>query len=62
MQDHWPSTDVFHSVNICVSESECESEGEEGELGEEDELEVVVEGDDSAGISESEGARSVTSP
>jgi len=56
---YWPSTDFFHSVNICVSEPECEGKGEEGELGVEDGLEVVVEGDDNAGISESEGAGSV---
>jgi len=41
-----------------VSQS-CEGKGEEGELGVEDGLEVVVEGDDNAGISESEGAGSV---
>jgi hypothetical protein len=33
--------------------------GAEGELEEEDEPDVVVEGDDGAGISESEGAGSV---
>jgi hypothetical protein len=28
-EDHWPSTDFFHLVSICVSESGCEGEGEE---------------------------------
>jgi hypothetical protein len=49
-EDLWSSTDSFHSVNICVmeSESECGSELEE------DELLLLLEGDDDAGISESE--------
>jgi hypothetical protein len=45
MENDWPLMDVFHSANICPSESGCKGEagGEEGVGGEEEGCQLHIE-------------------